>query len=157
MKPKPLIASSALVVAVIIIDQLSKSWAEKRFCDSYGDVSLGPFQLRSLDNYGILMGHMAEMKIFIILLVVSIIIAFAIYFFRHQTMPGLWLAFGLFVGGAISNVIDRLTSGAVYDFIGLGNVIIFNLADVAIFVSALIFLYCLANYYLALSRQKVNQ
>lgn len=42
-----------------------------------------------------------------------------------------WAA-GLALGGAIANLADRLVYGQVRDFIPLGQVIVFNLADVAI-------------------------
>lgn len=51
------------------------------------------------------------------------------------------VAAGLLVGGAIGNVIDRLTYGAVADFLnmslpGIENPYSFNIADIAIFVGA---------------------
>ncbi len=57
---------------------------------------------------------------------------------------GRWLqaAVGLVVGGAIGNIYDRLTYGAVADFLnmsccGFNNPYAFNVADVAIFIGAL--------------------
>jgi signal peptidase II len=51
------------------------------------------------------------------------------------------LPLGLMVGGAISNVIDRLVHGAVIDFIDLKIWPVFNLADVAIVVGAGLFVW----------------
>ena len=49
--------------------------------------------------------------------------------------------FGLLIGGAVGNVIDRLIYGAVADFLnmslpGIDNPFSFNVADVAIFLGA---------------------
>jgi signal peptidase II len=44
----------------------------------------------------------------------------------------LWLPAGLLVGGALGNLIDRLSSGYVTDFIKLPDWPAFNVADIAI-------------------------
>jgi len=56
---------------------------------------------------------------------------------------GMWLqaAVGLVVGGAIGNIYDRLTYGAVADFLnmsccGFENPYAFNVADISIFIGA---------------------
>lgn len=46
--------------------------------------------------------------------------------------PGMWLPLGLFAGGALGNLLDRLRLGSVTDFIDLPRWPAFNLADVAI-------------------------
>lgn len=51
------------------------------------------------------------------------------------------LPLGLMLGGAFSNVLDRLIRGAVVDFIDLRIWPVFNLADVAIVVGALLFVW----------------
>ncbi|MBL8061484.1 MAG: signal peptidase II [Anaerolineales bacterium] len=47
----------------------------------------------------------------------------------------MWVAAGLYLGGAVGNLIDRLTIGAVTDFISVGSFYIFNIADASINVS----------------------
>ncbi len=42
------------------------------------------------------------------------------------------LAFGLLVGGAVGNLIDRVAHGSVTDFVALPRFWIFNVADVCI-------------------------
>jgi signal peptidase II len=71
---------------------------------------------------------------------------------RHQVLPGVhlvrvgneglafgllngsstWLATGLLLGGAAGNIIDRVSHGAVTDWIKLPHWPAFNVADVAI-------------------------
>ena len=51
--------------------------------------------------------------------------------------PGLWLAVGLLAGGALGNLIDRVRTDAVTDFIDPPLWPTFNLADVAITLGAL--------------------
>ncbi len=59
---------------------------------------------------------------------------------RRQSAT-LALGAGLVVGGALGNALDRLTRGAVTDFLntsccGIDNPFSFNVADIAIFAGA---------------------
>ncbi|MEF3691824.1 MAG: signal peptidase II [Candidatus Moraniibacteriota bacterium] len=47
----------------------------------------------------------------------------------------------LIAGGALGNLIDRLNHGCVTDFIRLGFFPVFNLADILIFVGAMIIIF----------------
>lgn len=51
------------------------------------------------------------------------------------------VGFGLIIGGAVANIIDRLRDGAVTDFIAVGTFPVFNIADSCITVGALILLF----------------
>ena len=53
------------------------------------------------------------------------------------------LALGLVLGGTVGNLIDRLCFGYVTDFIDVGIWPAFNVADSAITVGVLIFVYSL--------------
>ena len=50
----------------------------------------------------------------------------------------LWLPTGMLVGGALSNLIDRVASGSVIDFIKLPDWPAFNFADISITVGAVV-------------------
>jgi len=50
------------------------------------------------------------------------------------------LAVGLYLGGVIGNLIDRLTLGKVTDFISVGTFYVFNVADSSINVAVVLFL-----------------
>lgn len=65
-----------------------------------------------------------------------IAIGFLIYFYRTHALPSplLRLAIGLQLGGAFGNLIDRLRTGAVVDYIDIGWWPIFNIADSSIVV-----------------------
>lgn len=53
----------------------------------------------------------------------------------------LWLPTGLFVGGAIGNLIDRVAFGSVIDFIQLPHWPAFNLADTCITAGVVILVF----------------
>lgn len=46
-------------------------------------------------------------------------------------------AVGLVIGGGISNIVDRATIGEVRDFIPLADMVLFNVADVAVIVGVI--------------------
>ncbi len=68
---------------------------------------------------------------------VSIGAVIALYFvYRSVDSPTIWvrMAFGLLIGGAFGNLIDRIRLGHVTDFIDVGPWPIFNIADSSIVV-----------------------
>jgi signal peptidase II len=55
----------------------------------------------------------------------------------------MWLPTGLLIGGAVGNLVDRLGSGEVTDFLKIPLWPAFNVADVAITVGVLALLWVL--------------
>ena len=53
---------------------------------------------------------------------------------KHSTLSS--LAFGLIIGGAVANLIDRIPDGVVTDFIAVGTFPVFNIADACISIGA---------------------
>jgi signal peptidase II len=53
-------------------------------------------------------------------------------FLAQSELPGAWLPVGLVAGGALGNLVDRISRGAVTDFIDLSWWPTFNVADVLI-------------------------
>lgn len=75
---------------------------------------------------------------------VSLAVVLAIIFFFRQLAATSWLlriAFGLQLGGATGNLIDRMTLGYVIDFIDVRVWPIFNVADSAIVVGTVLLAY----------------
>jgi signal peptidase II len=67
--------------------------------------------------------------------VLAILVAIAIIYYFPQVPSKDWvlrLAMGLQLGGALGNLIDRLTVGSVTDFISIGTFPVFNVADASI-------------------------
>ena len=50
------------------------------------------------------------------------------------------IAFGLIIGGAVGNIIDRIPDGLVTDYFQVGTFPIFNVADSAITIGAALLL-----------------
>ncbi|MCD4738805.1 MAG: signal peptidase II [Anaerolineae bacterium] len=140
-------------VFVLIADQLSKHWILQNLTE-YKTVDFIPWltpvlSLTRLSNTGVAFGLFPQFGgLFTILS--SIIILIIIWFYRTlevQSWP-IQLAFGMQIGGALGNLIDRLLRGSVVDFIDLNfwpvqKFAIFNLADSAIVVGVGILLLCI--------------
>lgn len=74
-----------------------------------------------------------------ILTVLAFIVIGAIIFYYPQVSRDDWslrLALSMQLGGAVGNLIDRLTIGHVTDFISVGSFPVFNVADASISVGA---------------------
>ncbi|NOH04270.1 MAG: signal peptidase II [Chloroflexi bacterium] len=98
---------------------------------------LAPYaRLRHIQNSGVSFGMFQDgntvLTIFIFLVVAAIL-------YYVSTMKSenvwMWVAGGLYLGGAVGNLIDRLTIGKVTDFVSVGNFYIFNVADASINIS----------------------
>lgn len=106
----------------------------------------GFFSLRYVKNTGGAFGLFPR-KGHVFLIVTLIAVATIVYllFFssvRHN-LANLGLA--LLLGGSLGNLVDRLVSGGVIDFIQVGNTPIFNLADVAIVCGSGLIIFVLAG------------
>lgn len=133
-----------LFVLIIAVDQATKLWV----LHGLGFMEGGPgtrinvldpwFNLTMVWNRGVSFGLFAAESLWARLLLIgfSLIIAGVIAFWltrAERLMQA--LAFGLIIGGAIGNVIDRVVYGAVADFLdfsGLYFPYVFNVADAAI-------------------------
>lgn len=88
-------------------------------------------------NTGIAFGMFQGQGMFLTIL--AIVVAAAILYYYPKFTGRDWMlrvALGLQFGGAVGNLIDRLTIGHVTDFISIGNFPVFNIADMSITVGA---------------------
>jgi signal peptidase II len=76
-----------------------------------------------------------------IFMVLAIVVAIMIFVYFPQVPRRDWslrVALGLQLGGAVGNLIDRLTQGYVTDFISVGTFPVFNIADSSISIGVAI-------------------
>lgn len=88
--------------------------------------------------FGILQGQMGLFIVITIIVVIGIV-----YYLQKQVKyPGTGVAFGMILGGAIGNFIDRIFRGEVVDFIDVKiinyNFPIFNVADSALVIGVIL-------------------
>ena len=130
------------LILVVAFDQWTKWLVRKNIPlntswlpDSLGWLS--PYaRFTYIQNSGSSFGMFQNGKIFLTILTL-LIIAGAIYYVLVMESADAWMltAAGLYIGGAIGNLIDRLTIGSVTDFVSVGTFYIFNVADASINVS----------------------
>ena len=129
---------------VLVLDQASKWWiVEGLNLKERGVIPvLSPFltfQMAWNDgvNFGLLGGNPQAMRLPLIVLSLCFTVALVAYA-RGATNRTQAIALGVAAGGALGNAIDRMTWGAVADFLNmsccsLNNPWSFNVADIAIF------------------------
>jgi signal peptidase II len=129
----------AIAVAVVLLDQGSKWWAEAALGGGKTIPVIGDFiRFVLVYNPGAALSIGTEFTwVFAILAAVAVVVIAWIAW--RVTSRGWMVALGLLLGGAMTHLGDRLFRepgfgrGHVVDFIGYGNWFIGNVADVAIF------------------------
>jgi signal peptidase II len=143
----------AIVAGMVVsADQISKALILNNLPLHHSiPVIAGLFDITHILNPGGAFGLMADMSVVvrtIVFLFISSMAVGLIFYFYYKTPPTYKLlatGFALIFGGAIGNLIDRVRFGTVIDFldfyIGNHHWPAFNIADSAITVGILIFIY----------------
>jgi signal peptidase II len=127
---------------VLAIDQLTKWWAVETLDTRTIDI-VWTLRLHLTINYGSAFS-VAPGRGAVISVLALVVVAILLRSGRYATKPAMAAAIGLVSGGALGNLIDRafragdgLLGGGVVDFIDLQWWPVFNVADTAIVVGAL--------------------
>lgn len=97
---------------------------------------LGSFiALRLAHNPGIAFSVLLPTSIQTLLILIALLLVIIVAI-RAKKDALSSLAFGLIIGGAIGNLIDRIPDGVVTDYISVGTFPIFNVADSCISIGA---------------------
>lgn len=129
-----------LLLAVALgLDQLTKALIIGNLARGESWPDNGFFRLTHAWNTGTAFSLLQDQSD--LLTVVSFGAVIALYFvYRSVESPNIWvrMAFGLLLGGAFGNLIDRLRLGHVTDFVDIGPWPIFNVADSSILVGIVV-------------------
>ena len=139
-----------LAVVVIVLDQLSKTWALGSLRMAEQVVVTSFFNLVLVFNAGAAFSFLANaggwQKWFFVVLASGISLWLVAMLRQHAGERLMALALSLILGGAIGNVIDRLRFDAVVDFLDFhlagAHWPAFNVADSAITVGVVLMLWC---------------
>jgi signal peptidase II len=139
--PMQWVALSAIALAAVAADQLTKHIVASQLALGDGVHVLGPFWIHHVRNSGIAFGFFSQATAVVIVLTGLAVAWMLVYFARsgarHPILP---VALGLVIGGSTSNLLDRVRLGYVTDFLDLRWWPSFNLADSFIVVGVLILL-----------------
>jgi signal peptidase II len=130
--------AAALGTAIVAVDQAAKAAIEANLVLGEEVDLLGPLGLTLTHNRGVAFGLAGGAGAPLILIALAALGAVGYLFARDPARPGMWVATGLLAGGAIGNLIDRIGSDAVTDYIDVSPWPPFNFADVAITVGVLL-------------------
>lgn len=137
-----IVAGSAAVV--VVLDQLSKWWATERLRNSEPVDVIWTLRFNYAENTGMAFSTGAGHG-WLIGLIACTIVGVLLVTARKVDARLQLVLIGVVIGGALGNVIDRLTrgdggfmSGAVVDFIDLQWWPIFNVADAAVVVGGIL-------------------
>jgi len=144
MSKASLIKWLGLSLVVIILDQITKYWAEHHLRGDTIDI-LPIFDFSLVHNTGAAFGFLGQyggwQHVFFVTLAIVISIVMAVFIAKLKSHERhLALAYSLIIGGAIGNAIDRLIYQYVVDFIHFfyqdWHYPHFNIADISIFIGA---------------------
>jgi len=124
--------AGVLCAVVVAADQAAKARIEATIFPGQEVDVLGPLKLTLAHNTGVAFGLAGGAGTGLVLVTAAALALIGYLFARDPERRGMWVAVGLLAGGAIGNLIDRVTSDAVTDFIDIGSWPPFNLADIAI-------------------------
>jgi signal peptidase II len=133
----------ALAVAglVVIADQATKALiVASRMLGESDSIFIG-IDLNYVRNSGVAFGALAGGGALVWVLTAIAVAGLIGYFALRADRPWLWLPVGAIIGGALGNLADRARDGAVVDFIDPVAWPAFNLADIAVVVGILGFVY----------------
>lgn len=145
------LAMVGLGLLVILLDQLTKHWIVSYFStkpEGYNVPILGPvLTLEYVQNTGVAFSLLQGQVVMFFFIAIAIAVVGYLYWKARETGSLLLkLSFGLVLGGAIGNLIDRFSHTYVVDFIhfqipGIFDFAVFNVADSAITVGVVLLAY----------------
>lgn len=138
-KPHLSVRQLAVLVAaiVVIVDQLTKAWAQSALADGPIVLIENFFQLRLTYNTGAAFSMFSTGGPLIAIVAVGVVVMI-MFVLTDTSRRGEAIALGMVLGGSLGNLIDRIArgdgflDGAVVDFIDFDFFATFNVADMGI-------------------------
>jgi|AntRauTorcE11897_2_1112592.scaffolds.fasta_scaffold02761_6 signal peptidase II len=146
MRKKSQLIVSFIIIAIVLLDQLTKMWIVNtlRLSESFTVVP-SFLNITSHRNYGASWGlFQDQLGFFVIITLLALgVFVFLLKDIDFKNKPFYSIGLPLLIGGTIGNFIDRLRLGYVVDFIDTYiftyNFPIFNVADMALTVGMILF------------------
>lgn len=130
---------------VVLMDAVTKRWASIRFVDNPLEIIPGFLTFTYTENSGAAFGSLQNAGP--ILGVAAIAVTLGLLWALRHARPGIEVAaFGLIMGGAFGNLVDRIfrgpgvLDGKVIDWVNLWWIPTFNFADMSITIAVVLLL-----------------
>lgn len=131
--------AAGVVAAVIAVDQLTKHTIGTSIAPGHARTLVpGVLTLVYERNTGVAFSALSGTGALVYVPIAAALTALVGLLALRPARRWLWLPTGMLVGGALSNLIDRVASGSVIDFIKLPDWPAFNFADISITVGAVV-------------------
>lgn len=133
--------SKYLFIGIFIFDQLTKYIVSQNI-PLGGSIPIikNLFHLTYVLNRGAAFGIFKNQVYFLIITAI-VAVTFILINLNRKKTPGTEIALSLILSGAVGNLIDRLRLGAVIDFLDFRIWPVFNIADTAITIGAILLAY----------------
>jgi signal peptidase II len=135
-----LVTAASIGTALVVVDQWTKHIAATSFAAAPKQVIPGVLTFTFAENPGMAFSLLQRGGVFLGLAAIGAIVF--VFFVLRTPRPGIEVvAFGLILGGAAGNLVDRiargpgLLDGHVVDWIQFPNFPVFNVADAAVNVA----------------------
>lgn len=137
-----------IILILVMVDQLTKVAALTFVSDGQQEIIANVLKIGVVNNTGMAFGFAqnSNMSMIISNLVVIIIVAKFFTFQNKRLDKKMKFALPLILAGGISNLLDRIGRGYVVDYIHIGNLPIFNIADLFVIIGWVLFALSLAIY-----------
>lgn len=140
-KKKPKLLALAFISLTVLIDQCLKSWA----LNLTAPTEILGLQFFPIGNHGIFGGYLADLDPWIIRIFFTVLFAFLsvgtmliMHFLKDRRVPLFKTGLIIYVSGIFGNVLDRMKTGSVTDYIliptGGEDGMAFNYADLMVFL-----------------------
>jgi signal peptidase II len=137
---------AGIVFAIVVgLDQLTKHTVATGIAQGDEHKFLPGVTLVHVRNTGVAFSLFSGGGTVLLVFTLIALAALVGYLAVRPDRPGLWLPTGMLIGGAVGNLIDRVSTGAVTDFIKLPLWPAFNVADMSITFGVLALLYVLES------------
>jgi signal peptidase II len=130
---------------VFVLDLWTKQWATRTLAGNPPREVIGELvRFTYVRNSGVAFGLGAGLPFPYYLFSIAAVAAIVYLFLRQRVpSPGRRVALALILGGAVGNLVDRVTTGQVVDFIEIGwgrwHWPVFNVADSAVTIGVVLF------------------
>jgi signal peptidase II len=135
-----MIVAILLVLGLVLIDQFTKKYARKKL--RFKQIKKGPLTFKLVYNKGAFRGLLKNRPLILIFIQVIAVVFLGILWVIYGLFKkerSITLALSMILGGAIGNLIDRISDGKVTDFFAITwtKNLFYNMADWFIFIGGL--------------------
>lgn len=131
-----------IIVGVVALDQLVKLIIRKNMTLGQSIPEGNPFiSILYLENDGIAFSFFSGNRWTLVALQIILIVAILFVMsrvFSNIKSKYLTISFAMMLGGGVGNLIDRIATGQVVDFISIGKFAVFNIADMSLTIGCAI-------------------